>query len=161
VPNEGTRTKAEYGKAVKLEADGKPINVGNDSHPVAADWDKDGLLDLVVGTGAGSVLWYRNVGGKDAPKLAAPVTLVPEIVREDNSWTKPPKEGQWGMRAKICVTDWNNDGWPDLLVGDFTSWSGPEPKLTDEQKARKKELEAKLNKVYDDPEYRKITERYS
>ena len=30
--------------------------------PVAADWDADGLLDLIVGREEGAVLLYRNVG---------------------------------------------------------------------------------------------------
>jgi hypothetical protein len=29
-----------------------------DSHPIAADWDGDMLLDLLVGCGDGSVLFY-------------------------------------------------------------------------------------------------------
>src|SRR5262245_64294079 len=75
--NEGDRKAPAYGKAVKLSAGGKEIVVNHgDSHPVAADWDKDGKLDLIVGTGAGGVLWYRNVGVQGEPKLAAPVTLV-------------------------------------------------------------------------------------
>jgi len=147
MPNEGTATAAKYGKAQQLEVDGVSIKAANgDSHPVAADWDKDGKLDLVLGTGAGSVLFYRNVGTRVEPRLAAPQTLVPEPVSAPNS-NEPPKEGQWGMRAKICVTDWNGDGWPDLLVGDFQGWQGPAPKLSEEDKEKQKIVEKKFQEI--------------
>jgi hypothetical protein len=153
VPNEGTRTAPAYGKAQKLEADGKTINTEHgDSHPIAADWDKDGKLDLIVGTGAGSVMFYRNIGkGKGGePQLAAAQTLVPILKR---NFEKAPGPNQWGVRAKICVTDWNGDGWPDLLVGDFNSWSGPPPKLTDADRKAQQEAQEKLQAVFMDKEY--------
>jgi hypothetical protein len=148
VPNKGTKTGNVFDWARKLEVNGEPIRVNHgDSHPIAADWDGDGKLDLLVGTGAGSVLFYRNIGTVREPKLAAPQTLVPEspVLRNPD---KPRKEGQCGMRAKICVTDWNGDGRLDLLVGDFASVVGPEPKLTDAEKAQQKEAQEKQNKIY-------------
>jgi hypothetical protein len=33
---------------------------------------------FLVGTGAGSVLWFRNTDGPKQPELAASLTLVPE-----------------------------------------------------------------------------------
>ena len=36
-----------------------------------ADWDHDGLLDLVVNSIWGKVQWYRNIGQPGQPKLAA------------------------------------------------------------------------------------------
>ena len=36
-----------------------------------ADWDGDGLPDLVVNSIWGKVHWYRNVGTRKAPRLAA------------------------------------------------------------------------------------------
>jgi hypothetical protein len=61
VPNEGTKEKPAYGKAVKLQAGGKDIKVSHgDSHPVMADWENSGTPGLVVGCGDGSVVWYRN-----------------------------------------------------------------------------------------------------
>jgi hypothetical protein len=140
VPNEAEGKKGyAFGKARKLQCEGKDIKVSHgDSHPVAADWDRDGKLDLLIGTGAGSVLWYRNVGTKAAPKLAAAQTLVAESAL-NKDWNAGLKEGQWGVRAKICVVDWNGDGWPDLLVGDFGMSRGAEPKLTDaDREAQKK-----------------------
>jgi hypothetical protein len=144
ISNEGTAKKDAFGVPQKLKAEGKEIRVPHgDSHPVMADWDRDGKPGLIVGTGGGSVLWYRNVGSRTEPKLAAPVTLVAESPTA-KQFDSDLKEGQWGMRAKVCVVDWNGDGWPDLLVGDFSMKFGPEPKMTDADKKAQKEAQEKL-----------------
>src|SRR5262245_7801913 len=119
VPNEGTRAKPAYGKAVKLQAGGQDIRVGHgDSHPVMADWDGSGKPGLVVGCGDGAVLWYKNVGTRTEPKLAAAKTLVAAPPQQNFNDPKPVKEAGRGTRAKVWVGDWNGDGQLDLLVGD-------------------------------------------
>jgi len=60
---------------VRLEADGKPIDtaVGH-AAPFVADFDGDGVKDLLVGQFGDGILWiYRNVGSNAEPKLAAGV----------------------------------------------------------------------------------------
>ena len=128
--NEGSAKEAAFSSTpIQLQADGKNIQVPlGDSGPVVADWDGDGLPDLISGCGDGSVLWYRNVGTAKEPKLAAAQTLVPQ--------------GKIGGRSKVCVTDWNGDGKLDLLVGDY-SRSTELPKLTEAEKAEHKELTEK------------------
>jgi len=149
VPNEGTRTKPAYGKPVKLTAGGSPIQVPHgDSHAIVADWDGTGTPGLVVGCGDGSVLWYKNVGSKAEPKLAAARTLVPAPPQVP--YDKPdqlPTKASRGSRAKVWVCDWNGDGLPDLLVGDFSMTYGEMPKLTEKDKALQKETQAKLEKL--------------
>jgi hypothetical protein len=60
---------------VRLEAAGKPIDtaVGH-AAPFVADFDGDGVKDLLVGQFGEGILWiYRNVGTNAQPKLAAGV----------------------------------------------------------------------------------------
>jgi VCBS repeat protein len=110
VPNIGSRTTPSWGIPYKLLADGEEIALpgGGDAGPAVADWDGDGQLDLLSGAGDGSVLLFRNVGTAREPKLAASQMIVPA----------PPAGSERGQRSKICVTDWNEDGKLDLLIGD-------------------------------------------
>src|SRR5262249_3652692 len=137
VPNDGTNAQPAYGAPRKLEAGGQPIKPPHhgDSQPIAADWDGDGRLDLIVGWGDGSVVWYRNVGSRTEPKLAKGVPLLqraPWPNYDDNA--PPSRDAKPGVGAKVCVVDWNGDGYLDLLVGDFGGVYGERPELSEEDK---------------------------
>ena len=57
---------------VRLEAGGAPIDteVGH-AAPLVADFDEDGVNDLLVGQFGGGILWiFHNEGTNAAPKLA-------------------------------------------------------------------------------------------
>ncbi|HUE74775.1 MAG TPA: VCBS repeat-containing protein [Pirellulaceae bacterium] len=110
VSNNGSRAEPAWGMPQKLQADGKEIEIpaGGDAGPAVVDWDGDGKLDVLSGTSDGSVLFFRNVGTSREPKLAAVQTIVPA----------PAAGSQRGQRSKICVTDWNEDGKLDLVIGD-------------------------------------------
>lgn len=132
--NGGSKGKPSYGAAAVLKAGTEPIKVaGGDAGPSVADWDGDGKFDLLVGTGAGSVVWFRNTGSNQTPDLATSGMLVPA-----------PRQGEavkgaaLGTRTKVHATDWNKDGKLDLLVGDFSYQQAVQPVLTDEQQAAHK-----------------------
>ncbi|MEE8540175.1 MAG: VCBS repeat-containing protein [Desulfobacterales bacterium] len=183
--NTGTNGKPDLAEGRRLEVDGKPITAARKtykkvegkyvvdkiipgSHPLSerytkihfADWDADGLKDLLVGH-IKTIIVYKNIGTKSAPRFRAP-TLInvpkgglpvkpsPHVIDWDGDGTKDLLMGSEkpkiyfyrnigtnkqpqlargeildlrgpgfdvGYRCRIDVTDWNNDGKLDLLVG--------------------------------------------
>lgn len=128
----------KWAAPVKLLADGETIRIqagGNGSiqgpaeakwgYTVvdAADWDHDGLPDLLLNNIWGKVLWYRNVGTRTAPKLAAaqPVKVAWEGQPRAPAWNwwKPGDNQlvtQW--RSSIQAIDLTDDGLLDLVALD-------------------------------------------
>ncbi len=145
--NEGTKQNYAFGKPTKLKAGGKEIRVEHgDAGPCVADWDGDGKPDLIVGCGDGSVVWFKNVGSVKQPELAEAEILIPpgsiNYVAD-----KIPKEPTRGVRAKVCVVDYNGDGLPDLLVGDLSNQRPDRPDPTPEQKKKQEAARAELSKL--------------
>lgn len=110
--NVGTKATPKFADPVALTIPGKdkPERWG----PYVYDWDADGTQDLLVGTEDSKVIFYRNKGTKTNPDLAEGKTLDLKGI--------PPEEK--GYRWRIAITDWNNDGKPDLLMGNFYSGTG-------------------------------------
>jgi len=121
-----------------LEADGKVVRIqagpnGSIQGPCeakwgyttlsVADWDGDGLPDLVVNSIWGKVHWYRNVGTRRQPTLAAAAPVEVEWQGAPPTlawgWLKPEGKAlltQW--RTTPVATDWNRDGLIDLVMLD-------------------------------------------
>jgi hypothetical protein len=114
--NRGTASAPQFDtEGVRLNtADGQPIRVGPmpgqkwdfdvlqgaRTTVAAADFDRDGKVDLVVGDTYGKVRYYRNITGGANPTFEAPVVIA-----------------DVHTRLVPTVADWNGDGWPDVIVG--------------------------------------------
>lgn len=91
--------------------------------PVVADWDADGLPDLITNSIWGKIKWYRNIGDRSNPRLAAAQPVGVEWKDRPHhppwNWWKPQgKElaSQW--RTTPGVIDLNQDGLQDLVMLD-------------------------------------------
>ena len=133
---------ARWSKPELLESNGKIIRImagpnGSIQGPCeakwgyttlnACDWDHDGLIDLVVNSIWGKVVWYRNVGTRQAPELAAARPI--EVEWPGNpakpawNWWEPAGKAlatQW--RTTPAVIDWNHDGLNDLVMLDVEGY---------------------------------------
>jgi hypothetical protein len=88
-----------------------------------ADWDQDGLPDIVFNSIWGKVQWLRNVGTRTLAKLAAPraIEVEWEGATPKPAWTWWQPEGkelvtQW--RTTPVVYDFNRDSLADLAMLD-------------------------------------------
>jgi hypothetical protein len=145
VPNEGTKEKWAFGNHQPVKAAGKDLRVEGDAGPFVADWDGDGKPDLLVGSGDGSVWLYRNIAKGRGTELAAGRPVLPPV--GDLHGENLPAEPTRGMRSKVCVADWNGDGRPDLVVGDFAYLKAKVPDATPEQKAEQDKARAEMQRV--------------
>lgn len=92
-----------------------------------ADWDGDGLLDIIVNSIWGRVIWFKNVGTKTSPVLAAyqPIEVEwnsPQPVLA-YGWLRPRGNElltQW--RTTPFTLDWNSDGLVDLVMLDHEGY---------------------------------------
>jgi hypothetical protein len=76
--------------------------------PQVYDLNLDGKKDLIMGDNDAGIYYYENIGTN-----ASPVFNGFESIQSAGS----PIDLYYGTR--LWVDDWNEDGWPDLLVSDY------------------------------------------
>jgi len=92
-----------------------------------ADWDADGLPDIVFNSIWGRVQWLKNIGTRTAPKLAEPQSIDVEWPGAPPKpawtwWTPVGKELATQWRTTPVLVDWNNDGLLDLVMLDHEGY---------------------------------------
>lgn len=92
-----------------------------------ADWDGDGLKDLIVNSIWGKVEWYPNKGTAKSPNLGKPQPL--KVAWEGNVpkpkwtwWNPQPNELAPQWRTTPFAVDWNKDGLMDLVMLDHEGY---------------------------------------
>ncbi|MBG56250.1 MAG: hypothetical protein CL935_03875 [Deltaproteobacteria bacterium] len=79
------------------------IDVGSFSKPLLSDMDGDKDLDLLIGNSKGLIIYYENQGDKSKPHFVLRNTRISGIQMKGNS--------------SPALWTWNNDEYPDLIVG--------------------------------------------
>jgi hypothetical protein len=131
--NIGSKTEPKFGKReLLLDVNGNPLKIyaytkedvkdykgtlpvagSGNTVPLVTDWDQDGIMDLLVtdcylNKGQAAVTFFRGVRTKEGVRFEPGVPL---FKTKDGGKAFP---GSW---LQTYVTDWNNDGVNDLLIG--------------------------------------------
>ena len=103
-----------------------------------ADWNHDGLPDILVNHHHGNVLWYENIGSLTSPKLvdAKPIKV---------EWSGEPQKPEWvpgksngnellaPWRTSPLVMDFNKDELNDLVMLDYEGYLAVYTRYRDEK----------------------------
>lgn len=138
IENLGGGADPQWAAPVRLKADGRAIRIMAGENlsiqgpaeakwgytvPFVADWDMDGLPDIVINTIVGEIVWYKNIGARTAPQLAKaqPIEVMWPDAPPKPAWNWwDPKPGrlvvQW--RTRPIIQDIDQDGLNDLVLID-------------------------------------------
>jgi len=87
----------------------------------SADWDGDGVTDLIVGNSEGRILFFRNHGTHAGPDFRPGEALAaggrPIHIQPGYAALQGPDEARWAYVSPVVV-DWDGDGRPDILASD-------------------------------------------
>jgi len=104
--NKGTRVHPRFASPVTIQdIDGKALAVESYCTPCVVDWNDNNKKDILLGSGNGRLVLYRNEGSAADPLFssAMPVEL-------------GGVEMEMGDQTTPLVGDWDGDGGKDLLI---------------------------------------------
>ena len=94
------------------------LYAGSCSVPNVADWDRDGVLDIVSGTSDGRIAFFKNYGTNEAPAFGEPCFLQADgqevCIRSGYYDLGGPLNAAYGFLGPTVI-DWNGDGIPDIV----------------------------------------------
>ncbi|SMC94083.1 FG-GAP and VCBS repeat-containing protein [Pedobacter africanus] len=129
--NTGTKKAYKFAESISLTTNGSPAKVDSKSDPFPVDWDGDGIIDLLVGSEASDIVFFKGkkkgstnfepgvsiwTGRKSTAGAAGSYQEVSKSMEALGEKRPYP-----GYRVRLGVTDWNGDGKLDLMVGNCYS----------------------------------------
>ena len=97
-----------------MKPEGKSLLTQWRTTPFMVDWNKDGLMDLVMLDQEGFLAYFQRAKSDGQLKVLAPQRV---LLNESNQPLKLSAgiAGKSGRR-KLCIVDWNRDGKLDILL---------------------------------------------
>ena len=111
--NSGTTGNPVWTTYTAVNVGGSPIAYSR-SIPHVIDLNLDGKKDMVIGEDYGHIYYLENTGTNASPVFSSSVML------EANGTPIVFPSGYTDL--KPYVVDWNNDGWLDIVTGNYVSY---------------------------------------
>jgi hypothetical protein len=124
-PNKAAKGKAfdmKYAEAVVLP---KIENINNGDSPLFFDFNKDGLKDLLVGKGGGSLVYYKNTGTAKSPVYVLEKEELGGIISDYTVGN-----------ISLAVADLNGDGKEELITGSRNGYLKVYKNFTEQNQAK-------------------------
>jgi hypothetical protein len=132
---------------------------GHHACPSIADWDGDGLWDILSGSSDGSVYWFRNMGRSGEPKFETREEILDKgtVLQWAGDDARPVR----GVRSQIHAVDVNRDGKVDLILGAWSISQSPRADLTDSERREVAHIRSELAAIDDATKYDRSVTRYT